>query len=122
MYVEEAVAISRPASSLIRASTKITVAPASMVFASQRSSEPTLAARKKLTFISALATLARRPFSEVTALAPMDESNIAARKPPWMTPPGLANRSSARISQVELPGTDLSTQRNPRVKSQLGGT
>ena len=39
-----------------------------------------------------------------------------------MVPAGLAKRSSAVMRQVQRPGTDLSTQTMPRVRSLLGGT
>ena len=96
--------------------------PAWVVDVSQRNIVPTRAGRKKDTFISALATFALRPRSAVTALAPMEESNMAAKKPPCTMPAGLAKRSSARISHTVAPGTDLSTHRRPSVRSQFGGT
>jgi len=52
----------------------------------------------------------------------MDESAKAPTKPPCMIPAGLANRSSARILHVQRPGTLLSTQTIPNVRSLLGGT
>lgn len=52
----------------------------------------------------------------------MAESQMAARNPPWMIPEGLQNRSSETVCQVVSPGTDLSTQTIPSVRSQLGGT
>jgi N-acetylglucosamine-6-phosphate deacetylase len=58
----------------------------------------------------------------VRAEAPIAESQIAARNPPWMIPAGLQKRSSDEALQVVEPGTDLSTQTIPRLRSQLGGT
>ncbi len=52
----------------------------------------------------------------------MAESAMAPTNPPWTMPAGLANRSSARISQTVRPGSDLSMHRMPRVSSQFGGT
>ncbi len=56
------------------------------------------------------------------AAAPMAESAIAPRNPPWTIPAGLANRSSARIRHTVRPGSDLSTHVIPSVSSQFGGT
>ena len=77
--------------------------------------------RRKLIFISVLATLTLCSPAPVTADAPMAESSIAARKPPWTRPAGLRNRSSTRMVHTVVPGTDLSTQTRPSVRSQLGG-
>ena len=72
-------------------------------------------------FISVLTTEAFRPSRAVTAEAPIAESAIAARNPPWIRPAGLAIRSSAVMAHTVTPGADLSTQLRPRVRSQLGG-
>ena len=80
------------------------------------------AAARKLIFTSALTQNTRRSSTKVTAAAPMAESANAPRKPPCMIPAGLAKRSSAFMRQVVRPGTDLSTQVIPSVRSQLGGT
>src|SRR5450631_333878 len=77
---------------------------------------------RKLTFISALAEKTFRPLAHVTVAAPMAESQHAARNPPWSTPTGFVNRSSAGICQTVVPGSDLSTHTIPKVRSQLGGT
>jgi hypothetical protein len=68
-----------------------------------------------------LAVKTFRPELAVTLVAAMAESAMAARMPPWMTPTGLAKRSSAGISHTVTPGVDLSTHVSPRVTSQFGG-
>jgi len=93
-----------------------------MTRAVQVSVPPVRTGARKLTFISALAQNTLRPRAEVRAAAPMAESQQAARKPPWRIPTGFAKRSSAGICHTVVPGTDLSTQVMPRVRSQLGGT
>src|SRR5207248_4617616 len=52
----------------------------------------------------------------------MEESAKAARNPPWTMPVGLADRSSATIRHTVRPGSRLSRQTIPRVRSQFGGT
>src|SRR5439155_3568400 len=74
------------------------------------------------TFSSALAANTLRSRANVRALAPIDESAKAARNPPWTMPVGLANRSSATIRHTVRPGSRLSRQTIPRVRSQFGGT
>src|SRR5713101_4527886 len=93
-----------------------------MTVAVHVSMRPTATGARKLIFNSALAENTLRPFTNVTEDAPMAESASAARKPPWMTPAGLANRSSASMRHTVRPGSALSTQTMPSVKSQLGGT
>src|SRR5450759_3933056 len=85
---------------------------------------PTRVGARKLVFISTLDENTLRPeaTANVTAAAPIAESAMALRNPPWMMPAGLANRSSADIRQTVRPGSDLSIQVIPRVNSQLGGT
>jgi len=104
------------------ASRKATAEPPETTAASQVRLVPGRTGRRKLTFISALATLTGRPRAKLTAAAPIAESQHAAAKPPWITPAGLANRSWASTRQTVRPGTDLSTQTMPRVRSQFGGT
>ena len=96
--------------------------PPETTSATQVSSEPGVTAARKLTLISALAQKTRRPSTNVTAAAPMEESAKAPMKPPCMIPAGLANRSSACMRQVQRPGVDFSTQIMPSVRSLFGGT
>lgn len=103
------------------ASTKATRLPSRTTQAVAVRTEPVRAAARKLTFISRLTTEARRASRKVTAAVDMAESASAARKPPWTTPAGLANRSAAPIRQTVRPGVDLSTHTSPKVRSQLGG-
>jgi N-acetylglucosamine-6-phosphate deacetylase len=120
--VELALATRRPSSSVISASTKTTRLPPETTLELQVNMPPGRAARRKLTFISALAVNTFLSRAQVTVAAPMAESQQAARNPPWMMPTGLVKRSSAGIVQVVRPGSDLSIQTMPRVRSQLGGT
>src|SRR5438270_1275346 len=83
---------------------------------------PTVTALMKETFISALTANTLRSRAKVRALAPIEESANAARNPPWMRPVGLANRSSASIRHTVRPGSLLSRQTMPSVRSELGGT
>lgn len=86
---------------------------------------PGRTARRKLTFISALELLAGgrpSPVAQVMDDAPMAESHKAERNPPCSIPIGLVNRSSTFMVQVVRPGTDLSVQVSPSVRSHGGGT
>jgi hypothetical protein len=104
------------------ASTKTTRLPPETTREAQVSMPPVRTGRRKLIFISALEELTFSPLAQVTVAAPMAESQQAARNPPWITPTGLAKRSSAGIRHVVRPGSVLSMQIMPRVRSQLGGT
>jgi hypothetical protein len=104
------------------ASTNATVEPLETTSAVQVRMAPGCTGARKLIFISALAEKTWRPLTDVTVAAPMDESANAARNPPCMVPAGLAKRSSAVICQTQRPGTDLSMQTMPSVRSLLGGT
>jgi len=104
------------------ASTNATVEPPETTSAVQVRMAPGGTGARKLIFISALAENTLRPCTKVTAAAPIDESAKAARNPPCMVPAGLAKRSWAVMRQVQRPGSDLSTQTMPRVRSLLGGT
>jgi len=97
------------------------VEPGFRTTAVQVKRSPNLAGRRNDTFISVLATNTLRSFTIVTAEAPMAESTMAERKPPCIMPAGFKNRSSTFICQTVVPGTDLSEQTKPRVKSQFGG-
>src|SRR5215469_17014938 len=116
MYVDVARATRRSSPSgpgpraVMLASTKATRRPPEMTSAVQVRADPGATAARKLTLISALEQKTRRPSAKVTAAAPMDESAKADKKPPCMIPAGLAKRSSARIVQMQRPGTDLSAQ------------
>jgi transketolase len=103
-------------------STKATRFPPDTTSAEHLSTEPISTGARNETFISALDEKTLRPSTNVTAAAPIDESQKAATKPPCMIPAGLANRSSARISHTQRPGTDLSTHTMPNVRSLFGGT
>ncbi len=120
--MELARATSRPSPSVTPASTKATRRPPETTSAVHVSTPPGRTAARKLTFISALAENTFRPLAQVTVAAPMAESQNAAMNPPWRTPAGFVNLSSAAISQTVRPGSDFSTQTIPRVRSQLGGT
>src|SRR5213076_890478 len=96
--------------------------PPDSTYAVHVSVEPAGTGLRKETFISALAAKTFRSRANVRALAPIDESANAARNPPWTIPVGLANRSSATIRHTVRPGSLLSRQIIPRVRSQLGGT
>ena len=104
------------------ASANATRDPPETISAAQVRVVPGETGAKKLIFISALLAKTLRPCTKVTAAAPMDESANAARNPPCTIPAGLAKRSSAVTRHVQRPGTDLSRQTIPRVRSQLGGT
>jgi len=120
--VELDLATRRPSSSVRSASTKATLLPPETTRAAQVRVPPARTGAKKLIFISALEENTFLPRAQVTAEAPMAESQQAARKPPWMRPTGLVKRSSAGIRHVVRPGSDFSMQIIPRVRSQLGGT
>jgi len=122
MYVELALTTRRPFSSLTSASLNATRPPPETTCDLHTSIAPALTGARKLTLISALAEKTLRPRAHVTVAAPIAESHMAERKPPWMKPAGFVKRSSARIRHVVLPGSDLSTQTMPRVRSQFGGT
>ena len=120
--MELAVATSRSSSSTTCASTKATRPPPETTREVQVSEPPGRTGARKLTFISALAEKTFRPWAQVTVAAPMAESHMAATNPPWRSPAGLVNRSSAGIRHTVRPGSLLSTHTIPRVRSQLGGT
>src|SRR5213076_2043519 len=96
--------------------------PPDSTYAVHVSVEPAGTGLRKETFISALAAKTFRSRANVRALAPIDESANAARNPPWTMPVGLANRSSATIRHTVRPGSRLSRQTIPRVRSQFVGT
>ncbi len=104
------------------ASTNATVEPPETTSAVQVSTAPGGTGARKLIFISALAAKTLRPWTNVTAAAPMAESAKAPRNPPCMIPAGLAKRSSAVMRQVQRPGVALSRHTIPSVRSLLGGT
>jgi hypothetical protein len=104
------------------ASTKATRRPPETTSAVQTRSAPGGTGARKLIFISALAANTLRPWTNVTAAAPMAESAKAPRNPPCMMPAGLAKRSSAVMRQTQRPGVALSTHVMPRVRSLFGGT
>ena len=120
--MEVARASATPSSPRSVASANATRAPPDTTSASQVSRAPTWTGRRKLTFISTFVTLTGRPRANVTADAPIAESQQAATKPPWITPAGLAKRSCACTRHTVRPGSDLSAQTMPRVRSQFGGT
>lgn len=120
--MELARATRRPSPSVRSASTKATRLPPETTREAQVRVVPGRTGRRKLIFISALEEKTFSPRAQVTVAAPMAESQQAARNPPWMSPTGLVKRSSAGMRQVVRPGSDLSMQTMPRVRSQLGGT
>jgi transketolase len=120
--VEVARARATPSSPRSVASTNAMRAPPETTSASQVSRAPAWTGRRKLTFISAFATRTGLPRANVTAEAPIAESQQAATNPPWITPAGLAKRSCACTRHAVRPGSDLSVQTMPRVRSQFGGT
>ena len=83
---------------------------------------PTGTDPRKLTFSSTLDVNTLRPSTKVTAADPRAVSMKAHMKPPWRSPAGLANRSSATIVQTVRPGSDLSTHTAPSSRSPFGGT
>lgn len=104
------------------ASTNATLRPPEMTVAVHSSRRPGITAPRKLTLISAFRTKTFLSRALVRADAPMAESQIAERNPPWMMPAGLQKRSSAAAVQIVTPGTDFSVHTMPKVRSQLGGT
>src|SRR5205807_8478716 len=84
--------------------------------------DPTRTGLKKLILSSALAEKTFRSLAHVREAAPMVESAKAVTNPPWSTPVGLAKRSSASMRHTVRPGSALSRQTIPSVRSELGGT
>src|SRR5580658_3680809 len=111
-----------PVSSTISASQKATRRPALTTHPVAVSQVPIVTFRIRLIFSSTFDEKTGSAPTWVIVAAPIASSANAARKPPGITPAGLAKRSSARIRQVVLPGVDLSTQDRPRVSAPLAGT